>query len=78
MATKICDWNGIQHPKGNMRVRAVIEMEWDGQDCVYYEWQIWDRPFWFGWFKKKRWIPSITSNDYNVGFEFSKHLLKIK
>lgn len=43
-----------------------------------YFFEIFKKPFWFSWFRKKRWEMSVQTNDFIRGLEFSKYLLEGK
>lgn len=61
------------HP--GIRVRKVCYHA-EGEYFQDYYFEIFTKPFWFGWFRKKRWEMSIQTNSFKMGLDFSKHLLK--
>lgn len=60
----------------NIRVRYTF-MEYEpGSEIPAFEFQIYTRPFWFGWFRKKRWETVMITNGYYEGLDFCQYLLK--
>lgn len=48
----------------------------DGEDVEDYVFEIFTKPFWFGWFRDKRWEMSTQTNCFSTGLNWSNHLLK--
>jgi hypothetical protein len=63
--------NWQQHGE-KIRYREVQFYDWDGELCHEFEFNVFKRPYFFGLIGKKRWIWSITANDFGVGLGFTK------
>ena len=63
------------HP--NIRVKKVSYYNSDIDKYVKdYSFEIFKKPFWFGWFRRKRWEWAMQTNDFVRGLSFSNYLLK--
>lgn len=62
-----------KHP--DIRVRKTCYHA-EGEYFEDYVFEIFTKPFWFGWFRKKRWEMSMQTNSFFTGLEWSNHLLE--
>lgn len=61
----------------NIRVKKVSYRDWEIGDFVQdYLFEIYTKPFWFGFLRKKRWEMSVQTNDFQRGLDFSCYILK--
>lgn len=71
---RIGDWYSHEE-KIRSRTVEYKDPEW-GDKCLDYEFQVFKRPYLWGLVGHKKWIWSITTNNTDMGFGFSKSLLK--
>jgi len=70
---KVEKWVFTQEKK--IRYRNVEYLDWDGIICYDIEFQIFKRPYFWGLIGHKKWLWSITTNDMQMGLEFSLSLI---
>ena len=66
---------GWVYPQPYIRNRRIIYTDFEGDFSEDIEFQVFKKPYFFGLLGKKKWQPSIVTNNYNRGLNFSESLL---
>lgn len=58
----------------NDEIRYGRYLDDDGENMIHFE--VFKKPFWFGFMRQKRWEYVISTNDFMSGVSFSEFFLE--
>jgi len=73
--SKYGEWKkGVDEKR--IRFRTVEYVDPDFHDeCLDYQFEVFKRPYFFGWVGDRKWIGVIQTNDIAMGYNFCEHML---